>query len=68
MFSQSPYHRSVTTEQSPAADISQAELDALLAVATLYISAFHEDEMLTLPEKLQLQYVEQIVERHGRRY
>ena len=54
-------------DPSPAADISQVDLDALLAVATLYIDAFAEDEMMALPEKLQLQYVEEVVERHGRR-
>jgi len=49
------------------ADISQHDLDVLLSVATLYISAFAEDEM-TLPEKLRLQEVEEVVERYGRRY
>ena len=48
--------------------ISQADLDTLLAVATLYIEAFPEDEMMTLPGKLFLQDVEEVVARHGRRY
>ena len=47
----------------PAADFS-----ALLAVATLYVNAFSDDEMMTLPEKLRLQEIEDILERHGRRY
>ena len=56
------------SETAERADISQADLDTLLAVATLYIGAFSEDEMMTLPEKLMLQQVEEVVERHGRRY
>jgi hypothetical protein len=48
--------------------IERADLDQLLAVATLYVSAFGEDEMMTLPEKLRLQEVESILEKHGRRY
>jgi hypothetical protein len=56
----------------PAADeqvtIPAADLGQLLAVATLYVDAFSEDEMMTLPEKLRLQEVEGILERHGRRY
>lgn len=47
----------------PAADWS-----ALLAVATLYVSAFTDDEAMTLPERLRLQEVEDILGRHGRRY
>lgn len=45
----------------PAADLGQ-----LLAVATLYLDSFGDDEMMTLP--VPLQYVEEIVERYGRRY
>ena len=56
------------SETAERADISQADLDTLLAVATLYIGAFSEEEMVTLPEKLRLQQVEEVVERHGRRY
>jgi len=48
--------------------IPEADLGQLLAVATLYVSAFSEDEMMTLPEKLRLQEVEAILERYGRRY
>ena len=44
------------------------ELDQLLAVATMYIDAFEEDELMSLPAKLRLQEVEAIVERYGRRY
>lgn len=44
------------------------DLDCLLAVATLYLGAFGQDEMVTLPEKLRLQEVEEILERRGRRY
>ncbi len=55
-------------ETAERAGISQADLDTLLAVATLYIEAFREDEMMTLPEKLRLQEVEDVVERYGKRY
>jgi hypothetical protein len=44
------------------------DLDCLLAVATLYVDSFAPDEMMTLPEKFALQDVEEVVERHGRRY
>ena len=46
----------------------RADLDSLLAVATLYLDSFKPDEMMTLPEKLRLQDVEEVVNRHGRRY
>ena len=46
----------------------RCDLVILLAVATLYVDAFGEDEMMTLPEKLRLQDVEDVVNRHGRRY
>ncbi len=48
--------------------VPRADFDALLAVATLYVNAFSEDEMMTLPEKLRLQEVEEILGRYGRRY
>jgi len=50
------------------ASVPRRDLDVLLAVATLYIDAFSPDEMMTLPEKLRLQDVEEVVKRHGRRY
>ena len=46
----------------------RADLDCLLAVATIYLDAFREDEMMTLPEKLRLQDVEEVVARRGKRY
>jgi hypothetical protein len=65
----------VMSETGERADISQADLeqlredlDVLLAVATLYEAAFSEDEMVTLPERLRLQQVEDVLERRGRRY
>jgi hypothetical protein len=48
--------------------VPRHDLDVLLAVATLYVASFHPGEMMTLPEKLQLQDVEEVVKRHGRRY
>lgn len=48
--------------------IPRNDLDCLLAVATLYLTSFTDDEMMTLPEKLRLQDVEDVVHRYGRRY
>jgi hypothetical protein len=48
--------------------IPRCDLDVLLAVATLYVDSFSPDEMMTLPEKLSLQDVEDVVQRHGRRH
>ena len=48
--------------------LPRRDLDVLLAVATLYLTAFTDDELMTLPEKLRLQDVEDVVHRHGRRY
>ena len=52
------------TQQAPTAN----DFGQLLAVATLYVDSFKEDELMSLPEKLRLQEVEAILERHGRRY
>ena len=48
--------------------VSRADFEALLAVATLYAAAFAPDETMTLPELMRLQEVEEILERHGKRY
>ena len=48
--------------------VPRRDLDLLLAVATLYIDSFAPDELMTLPGKLMLQDVEDVVERYGRRY
>lgn len=55
-------------DEAEQVTVDRTELDALLAVATLYVSAFGEDEMMTLPEKMRLQEVESVLEKHGRRY
>ena len=44
------------------------DMEQLLAVATIYVNAFGENEMMTLLEKMELQRVEEIVERRGKRY
>lgn len=56
------------TVDSEPVTIPRHVLDQLLAVATMYVDAFDEDELMTLPEKLALQYVEAILDRYGRRY
>lgn len=48
--------------------LPRRDLDVLLAVATLYLDSFADDELMTLPEKFRLQDVEDVVKRHGRRY
>ncbi len=55
-------------DDRPPVTLSQYHLDLLLAVATIYIEAFADDEMLTLPGKLLLQDVEDIVAVYGKRY
>lgn len=55
----------MSTEYS---EITDGEIGQLLAVATMYVDAFHDDEMMTLPERLRLQEIEGILDRHGRRY
>jgi hypothetical protein len=48
--------------------VDEYDFGQLLAVATLYVGAFKPDEKMTLPEKMRLQEIEAILERHGRRY
>lgn len=45
----------------------RADLDTLLAVATMYIDAFGQDELMSLTERMRLQEVEDVVGRYGRR-
>ena len=54
--------------ETESATLLRYELDCLLAVATMYVNAFAEDELMTLPAKLLLQDVEAILGRYGRRY
>ena len=54
-----------TTQQ---VTITRDELDTLLAVATLYLDSFTDDDLMTLPGKLRHQEVEAVVDKHGRRY
>ena len=49
-------------------DLTEAEIGQLLAVATLYVDSFKDDELMTLPERMSLQQVEDILDRYGRRY
>ena len=44
------------------------EFDQLLAVATLYVNAFTDDERMSLTEKLRLQEVDAILDQYGKRY
>lgn len=48
--------------------LTDVEIAALLAVATLYVDAFKEDEAMALPERMRLQEIQDILDRHGRRY
>jgi hypothetical protein len=51
------------------AELTQHETEVLLAVATLYVDAFDDDnEMMTLPQRMSLQEVEDILDKHGKRY
>lgn len=49
-----------SSEQKLAA-VDPADLEQLLAVARLYVTAFDDDETMTLPEKLRLQEIERIL-------
>lgn len=53
---------------TPTVTVPESDFGQLLAVATLYVDAFTNDEMMSLTEKLRLQEVEDILDRHGRRY
>ena len=55
-------------KQAPDVDQLRADLDVLLAVATLYLDLIPRDERMTLPELFRLQDVEDVVSRHGKRY
>lgn len=48
--------------------IPRYDLDVLLTVATTYVKAFRDDELMTLPERMRLQEVESLVEHYGERY
>jgi hypothetical protein len=48
--------------------LTETEIEALLAVATLYVDSFKQDELMTLPERMRLQEIEDLLDRHGRRY
>ena len=48
--------------------LPRRDLDVLLAAATLYLDSFTDGELMTLPEKFAHQDVEDVVNRHGRRY
>ena len=50
-----------------AGRLTDAEIDQLLAVATLYVDAFTDDDTMTAAERMRLQQIEDILERHGRR-
>ena len=54
--------------EEAAAVVSRYELDQLLAVATMYVDAFRDDELMTLPQKLALQDMDAILDKYGRRY
>ena len=48
--------------------VPKYDFEGLLAVATLYVEMIPDDATMTLPEKMRLQEVEDIVERYGKRY
>ena len=58
----------ITAWEYGVTEMTEAEIGQLLAVATLYVDAFKDEEMMSLTEKLRLQEIEGILDRHGRRY
>ena len=47
---------------------TRTDLEELLAVATLYLDAFKNDEMVSLTELGRLGKIEEIIKRRGKRY
>jgi hypothetical protein len=47
-------------------EVPEEDLLKLLAVATLYVNAFREDEMMSLTERIRLQEIEDILDRYVR--
>jgi hypothetical protein len=48
--------------------VSRMDWETLLAVGTLYVQSFADTEKMTLPERLRLQEVEEILAKFGPRY
>lgn len=48
--------------------LTEAEIGALLALATLYVDSFKDDETMSFTGRMRLQEIEDILDRHGRRY
>lgn len=48
--------------------LTSVDIGQLLSVATMYVDSFSENEVMTLPERMRLQEIEAILDRHGRRY
>jgi hypothetical protein len=47
------------------AEALRPDMDQLLAIAKLYVDAFSEDELMTLPERMRLQQIEDILLREA---
>lgn len=58
------------TQFDAIADVLAQELgiEPLLAVATLYVESFAQDEAMSLTERMRLQEIEDVLARNGRRY
>jgi hypothetical protein len=61
-------YAAVLDEVARQVAVALDDLETLLVVATMYVDAFGKDELMTLPERMRLQEVEQVLERRGRRY
>jgi hypothetical protein len=46
-------------------EYTRSDIDQLLTVATLYVNAFSDDELMTLPERMRLQEIESILAKRG---
>lgn len=48
--------------------VPKSDFDQLLAVATLYLDAFTDDDQTSYVESARVAEVAEVVERYGRRY
>ncbi len=56
------------SDDSPTVTVPVSMFEALLAVGTLYVESFRNDEMLTLVGRMRLQEIEDIIAKYGPRY
>jgi hypothetical protein len=56
------------TQAQETVTVDRSEYEALLAVATLYVDSFTDDDRMSLVGAFRYQEIADIVDKHGRRY